>query len=324
MKKNIAVVMGGYSLEYNISLNSGAYVMKTIDDKLYNIFKIIISKEKWVYISADNDEYTINKDNFTVKVDGNVTSFDLAFIIIHGDPGENGILQKYFEELKIPFTGPNSKTAELTFNKKKCIDFVSSYSINAAKSFLLEKGKNYDLNQIINKLNFPMFVKANNSGSSFGVYKAYNEEELKKFIIEIFKIDNEIIIERFVDGREFSLGITNVGKKIKVLAVTELITENDFFDYEAKYEGKHKEVTPANINLDLENKLKTEAKKIYKVLKLSGFSRVDFIVENQLPYFLEINTTPGMTEHSIFPKQVRFNNLNMTDLFTEMIQNSLK
>ena len=324
MKKNIAVVMGGYSLEYNISLNSGAYVMKTIDDKLYNIFKIIISKEKWVYISADNNEYTINKDNFTVKVDGNVTSFDLAFIIIHGDPGENGILQKYFEELKIPFTGPNSKTAELTFNKKKCIDFVSSYSINAAKSFLLEKGKNYDLNQIINKLNFPMFVKANNSGSSFGVYKAYNEDELKKFIIEIFKIDNEIIIERFVDGREFSLGITNVGKKIKVLAVTELITENDFFDYEAKYEGKHKEVTPANINLDLENKLKTEAKKIYKVLNLSGFSRVDFIVENQLPYFLEINTTPGMTEHSIFPKQVRFNNLNMTDLFTEMIQNSLK
>ena len=324
MKKNIAVVMGGYSLEYNISLNSGAYVMKTIDDKLYNIFKIIISKEKWVYISADNNEYTINKDNFTVKVDGNVTSFDLAFIIIHGDPGENGILQKYFEELKIPFTGPNSKTAELTFNKKKCIDFVSSYSINAAKSFLLVKGKNYDLNQIINKLNFPMFVKANNSGSSFGVYKAYNEEELKKFIIEIFKIDNEIIIERFVDGREFSLGVTNVGKKIKVLAVTELITENDFFDYEAKYEGKHKEVTPANINLDLENKLKTEAKKIYKVLKLSGFSRVDFIVENQLPYFLEINTTPGMTEHSIFPKQVRFNNLNMTDLFTEMIQNSLK
>ena len=324
MKKNIAVVMGGYSLEYNISLNSGAYVMKTIDDKLYNIFKIIISKEKWVYIDTDNNEYIINKDNFTVKVDGNVTSFDLAFIIIHGDPGENGILQKYFEELKIPFTGPNSKTAELTFNKKKCIDFVSSYSINAAKSFLLEKGKNYDLNQIINKLNFPMFVKANNSGSSFGVYKAYNEEELKKFIIEIFKIDNEIIIERFVDGREFSLGVTNVGKKIKVLAVTELITENDFFDYEAKYEGKHKEVTPANINLDLENKLKTEAKKIYKVLKLSGFSRVDFIVENQLPYFLEINTTPGMTEHSIFPKQVRFNNLNMTDLFTEMIQNSLK
>ncbi|MEC7876688.1 MAG: D-alanine--D-alanine ligase [Bacteroidota bacterium] len=324
MKKNVAVVMGGYSLEYNISLNSGAYVMRTIDDKLYNIFKIIISKEKWVYVDGDNNEHVLNKDNFTVDVDGNVTSFDLVFIIIHGDPGENGILQKYFEELKIPFTGPNSKTAELTFNKKKCIDFVSTHSINAAKSFLLEKDKTYDLHKIINKLNFPMFVKANNSGSSFGVYKAYNEDELKKFIVDIFKIDNEIIIERFVDGREFSLGITNVGKKIKVLAVTELITENDFFDYEAKYEGKHKEVTPAIINLDLENKLKTEAKKICKVLKLSGFSRIDFIVENQLPYFLEINTIPGMTEHSIFPKQVRLNNLNMTELFTEIIQNTLK
>ncbi|MAM49958.1 MAG: D-alanine--D-alanine ligase A, partial [Flavobacteriaceae bacterium] len=227
-------------------------------------------------------------------------------------------------KLKIPFTGPNSKTAKLTFNKKKCIDFVSTHSINAAKSFLLEKDKTYDLHKIINKLNFPMFVKANNSGSSFGVYKAYNEDELKKFIVDIFKIDNEIIIERFIDGREFSIGVTNFGKEIKVLAVTELISENDFFDYEAKYEGKHKELTPANINLDLENKLKTEAKKIYKVLKLSGFSRIDFIVENQLPYFLEINTIPGMTEHSIFPKQVRLNNLNMTELFTEIIQNTLK
>ncbi len=324
MKKNVAVVMGGYSLEYNISLNSGAYVMRTINDKLYNIFKIIISKEKWVYVDGDNNEHILNKDNFTVNVDGNVTSFDLVFIIIHGDPGENGILQKYFEELKIPFTGPNSKTAELTFNKKKCIDFVSTHSINAAKSFLLEKDKTYDLHKIINKLNFPMFVKANNSGSSFGVYKAYNEDELKKFIVDVFKIDNEIIIERFIDGREFSIGVTNFGKEIKVLAVTELISENDFFDYEAKYECKHTEVTPANINLDLENKLKTEAKKIYKVLKLSGFSRIDFIVENQLPYFLEINTIPGMTEHSIFPKQVRLNNLNMTELFTEIIQNTLK
>ena len=316
--------MGGYSLEHNISLNSGAFVMRSINYELYNVFKIVISKEKWIYINEYNNEFNVNKDDFTVNVNGNVISFDSVFIIIHGDPGENGILQKYFEELKIPFTGPNSKTAELTFNKKKCIDFVSAHSINTAKSFLLEKDKSYDLNKIINKLNFPMFVKANNSGSSFGVYKAYNKDELNKFIVDIFKIDNEIIIERFIDGREFSIGVTNFDKEIKVLAVSELISENDFFDYEAKYEGKHKEVTPANINLDLENKLKKEAKKIYEVLKLSGFSRIDFIVENQLPYFLEINTIPGMTEHSIFPKQLRLNNLNMTELFTEIIQNTLK
>ena len=316
--------MGGYSLEHNISLNSGAFVMRSINYELYNVFKIVISKEKWIYINEYNNEFNVNKDDFTVNVNGNVISFDSVFIIIHGDPGENGILQKYFEELKIPFTGPNSKTAELTFNKKKCIDFVSAHSINTAKSFLLEKDKSYDLNKIINKLNFPMFVKANNSGSSFGVYKAYNKDELNKFIVDIFKIDNEIIIERFIDGREFSIGVTNFDKEIKVLAVSELISENDFFDYEAKYEGKHKEVTPANINLDLENKLKKEAKKIYEILKLSGFSRIDFIVENQLPYFLEINTIPGMTEHSIFPKQLRLNNLNMTELFTEIIQNTLK
>lgn len=298
--------------------------MRTINYELYNVFKIVISKEKWIYINEYNNEFNVNKDDFTVNVNGNVISFDSVFIIIHGDPGENGILQKYFEELKIPFTGPNSKTAELTFNKKKCIDFVSAHSINTSKSFLLEKDKSYDLYKIINKLNFPMFVKANNSGSSYGVYKAYNKDELNKFIVDIFKIDNEIIIERFIDGREFSIGVTNFDKEIKVLAVSELISENDFFDYEAKYEGKHKEVTPANINLDLENKLKKEAKKIYEVLKLSGFSRIDFIVENQLPYFLEINTIPGMTEHSIFPKQLRLNNLNMTELFTEIIQNTLK
>jgi|TARA_B100001093_G_scaffold78570_1_gene69779 D-alanine-D-alanine ligase len=324
MKKNIAVVMGGYSLEYNISIKSGNNVVKTLDDNLYNIFRVIIAKNKWVYIDSFNKEYKINKDNFTLLINNNIINFDLVFMMIHGNPGENGVLQKYFENLGIHFTGPNSKTAELTFNKKKCIDYLASFSIKTARSFLLKKEENYNLKDIIRDLNFPMFIKANNSGSSLGVYKAYHEKDAKKYIKNIFKIDNEIIIERFINGREYSVGIINNGGEIQALGVTELISENDFFDYEAKYEGKHKDFTPAKIDMKLEYMLKNQAEEIYRILKIPGFSRIDFIVESNITYFLEINTIPGMTNQSIFPKQVELKNIKLKDLFTEIIQNKLK
>ena len=324
MKKNIAVVMGGYSLEYNISIKSGNNVVKTLDDNLYNIFRVIIEKNKWVYIDSLNNEYKINKDNFTLLINNNIINFDLVFIMIHGNPGENGVLQKYFENLGIHFTGPNSETAKLTFNKKKCIDYLSNFSIKTARSFLLKKEENYNLKDIIRDLDFPMFIKANNSGSSLGVYKAYDEKDAKKYIKNIFKIDNEIIIERFINGREYSVGIINNGSEIHALGVTELISENDFFDYEAKYEGKHKDFTPAKIDMKLEYMLKNQAEEIYRILKIPGFSRIDFIVESNIIYFLEINTIPGMTNQSIFPKQVALKNIKLKDLFTEIIQNKLK
>ena len=270
------------------------------------------------------DNYKINKDNFTLLINNNIINFDLVFMMIHGNPGENGVLQKYFENLGIHFTGPNSKTAELTFNKKKCIDYLASFSIKTARSFLLKKEENYNLKDIIRDLNFPMFIKANNSGSSLGVYKAYHEKDAKKYIKNIFKIDNEIIIERFINGREYSVGIINNGGEIQALGVTELISENDFFDYEAKYEGKHKDFTPAKIDMKLEYMLKNQAEEIYRILKIPGFSRIDFIVESNITYFLEINTIPGMTNQSIFPKQVELKNIKLKDLFTEIIQNKLK
>ena len=189
---------------------------------------------------------------------------------------------------------------------------------------MLKRNENYDLKNIINDLNFPMFVKANNSGSSFGVYKAYNEDEINKYIQDVFKIDNEIIIERYIDGREFSVGVINNLGKIQSLGVTELISENDFFDYQAKYKGKHKDFTPAKIDTKLESLLKNNAEKICGILKIPGFSRIDFIVEDNTPFFLEINTIPGMTDQSIFPKQVVLNNFNLKDLFTEIIENSIK
>ena len=244
--------------------------------------------------------------------------------MIHGSPGEDGIIQNYFTKLNIPFTGPSADVAKLTFDKKKCTDFAKKNGFNVAKSKLINRDSNLEIENIEENLNYPLFVKANNSGSSYGISKVYNREELIYAIDKSFGYDNEVLIEEFLDGKEVSVGVMYFQNEIKVFGISEIVSKNDFFDYEAKYECKHTEVTPANINLDLENKLKTEAKKIYKVLNLSGFSRIDFIVENQLPYFLEINTIPGMTEHSIFPKQVRLNNLNMTELFTEIIQNTLK
>ena len=324
MKKNIAVVMGGYSLEHDISIKSGDNVIKKIDKDRYNIFKEVVKKTKWVHVDYLDNEYNINKDNFTVLINDMIVNFDLVFNIIHGDPGENGVIQKYFENLKIKFTGPSSEIAKLTFNKKKCINYLSNFSIKTAKSHLLERNENYDLKNIINDLNFPMFVKANNSGSSFGVYKAYNEDEINKYIQDVFKIDNEIIIERYIDGREFSVGVINNLGKIQSLGVTELISENDFFDYQAKYKGKHKDFTPAKIDTKLESLLKNNAEKICGILKIPGFSRIDFIVEDNTPFFLEINTIPGMPDQSIFPQQVVLNNFNLKDLFTEIIENSIK
>jgi len=324
MKKNIAVIMGGYSLEYDISIKSGDNVIKKIDKSRYNIFKVVIDETKWVHIDHLNNEYNINKDNFTVFINNSIVNFDLVFNIIHGDPGENGVIQKYFENLKIKFTGPSSEIAKLTFNKKKCINYLSNFSIKTAKSYLLKRDENYDLKNIINDLNFPMFVKANKSGSSFGVYKAYNKDEIIKYIQDIFKIYNEIIIERYIKGREFSVGIINNINRVKSLGVTELISENDFFDYQAKYEGKHKDFTPAKIDTKLERLLKNNAEKICGILKIPGFSRIDFIVEKNTPFFLEINTIPGMTDQSIFPKQVVLNNFNLKDLFTDIIENSIK
>lgn len=324
MKKNVAVVMGGYSSEHDISVLSGTTVFNHIDKTLYNAYKVIIDKNNWNLITKDGIKHSLSKDKFSCDVNGIEIKFDIIFIMIHGTPGEDGIIQKYFDKLDIPYTGPSSEVALLTFNKKDCIEFAKKNNIKTAKSILINKSRNISSEEIEKELNFPLFVKANSSGSSYGISKVYNIKELEIAVKKSFEFDDEVLVEQFLNGKEVSVGVMNYENEIKVFGITEIITTNDFFDYEAKYEGKHKEVTPANINLDLENKLKKEAKKIYEVLKLSGFSRIDFIVENQLPYFLEINTIPGMTEHSIFPKQIRLNNLNMTELFTEIIQNTLK
>ena len=315
--------MGGFSPERDISIKSGAVIYNNIDKESYNPYKIIISKEKWIYIDDNNNEFKVSKDDFSIKVDKVKINFDVAFIVIHGSPGEDGLLQSYFELIGIPYTGCDSYTSSITFNKRDCISILQKYDIPSANSIHLNIGDTIIENEIIEKVGIPCFVKANKSGSSFGVYKVNDRKDLINSINNSFKIDNEVLIESFLDGIEVSVGVMNYKNEIKVLGITQLITENDFFDYSAKYEGKSTEITPANISELQKNNVTKIAKKIYKKLGLKGFSRSEFIFIGDTPYFLEINSIPGMTNESILPKQAENSGISLKDICSEIIEEAI-
>ena len=250
-------------------------------------------------------------------------NFDLAFIIIHGSPGEDGLIQSYLELKEIPYTGSNSYVSSLTFNKRDCISILSKYNIPSAKSIQLNFGESFSIENIISELGLPCFVKANRSGSSFGVFKVNKKEDLNDFIDKAFDFDNEILIESYLNGTEVSVGVMNYKDEIKVFGVTELITENDFFDYDAKYNGKSKEITPANISVKQQKLVSELSVKIYKKLGMRGFTRSEFIIVENEAYFLEINSIPGMTNKSIFPKQAKIQGISIKDLCNEMLSQAL-
>ena len=324
MKRNIAVLMGGFSSEKDISIKSGNVIYNNIDRESYIPHKIIISKEKWVYVDDNNIEFKVSKEDFSIEVDKIKINFDVAFIVIHGSPGEDGLLQSYFELLGVPFTGCDSYTSSITFNKRDCISVLQKHDIPSANSIHLNIGDTINENEIIEEVGIPCFVKANKSGSSFGVYKVHDRKDLISSINNSFKIDNEVLIESFLDGIEVSVGVINYKNEIKVLGITQLITENDFFDYSAKYEGKSTEITPANISELQKNNVTKVAKKIYKKLGLKGFSRSEFIFIGDTPYFIEINSIPGMTNESIFPKQAKNYGISLKNLCTEVIEQAMK
>ena len=324
MKKNVAVLMGGYSSEYEISMKSGQVVSNNLDRGLYKVYRIVITKDKWFYLDNKKKEFNISRNDFSLTIENKKIKFDVAFIVIHGSPGEDGILQSYFESIGIPYTGCDSNTSAITFNKRDCISFLKKYSIPTANSIHLNYGDKIDGEKIIKEIGIPCFVKANKSGSSFGVYKVNRKSDLLPSINNSFKIDKEILIESFLDGTEVSVGVMNYKKEIKVFGITELVTENDFFDYEAKYEGKSKEITPANISKIQQNNVTKIAKKIYRKLRIKGLSRSEFIFVGNTPYFLELNSIPGLTKESIFPKQVKINGISLKELFTDIIQQAIE
>jgi D-alanine-D-alanine ligase len=324
MKKNIAIVMGGYSSEYKISLISGNVVYETLDASKYNAYRIHIFKEKWVFVDNNDVEFPIDKNDFSVTVNNNKITFDCVFNAIHGSPGEDGHMQGYFKLLGIPQTACDMYQASVTFNKRDCLSILKPYGIKTAESYYINLGDIINEDAIIKKVGLPCFVKANKAGSSFGVSKVYKKEELQQAIAVSFKEDDEIIIESFLDGKEVSVGVITYKGKIKVLPITEIVSENDFFDYEAKYQGKSQEITPARLTKEEEEKVNKVAKQVYEALKMKGFSRSEYIFKNGEPHLLEVNTIPGLTKESILPQQAQAAGISLADLFDNAIEEALK
>ncbi|MBK0368908.1 D-alanine--D-alanine ligase [Flavobacterium agrisoli] len=322
--KNIAIIMGGYSSEYKISLISGNVVFKYLDKTKYNGYRIHIFKEKWVYVDENDTEFPIDKNDFSTDVNGQKITFDCVFNAIHGSPGEDGLMQAYFELLQIPQTSCDYYQAALTFNKRDLLSVLKPYGIKTATSYYLNKGDLINSEEIVSKVGLPCFVKPNKAGSSFGISKVKTANELPIAIEMAYKEDNEIIIESFLDGTEVSVGVINYKGKVTVLPITEIVSENDFFDYEAKYLGKSQEITPARIPEELTQKVSEIAKRAYEVLKMKGFSRSEFIIVNNEPHMLEMNTIPGLTTESLLPQQAEVAGISLEELFSNAIELALK
>ena len=315
--------MGGYSSEYKISLKSGNVVYTYLNKANFECYRIHIFKDKWVYVDDKEREYAVNRDDFSVKIDDQKIKFDCVFNAIHGTPGEDGLMQAYFELLGIPQTSCNYYQAALTFNKRDLLSVLKPYGIKSAPSYYLNYGDEVNEDAIVAKVGLPCFVKANKAGSSFGISKVFEKKTLKSAIELAYKEDNEIIIEGFLEGIEVSVGVIKYKGKTKVLPITEIVTENEFFDYEAKYEGKSQEITPARISLQQEEKVSAVAKNVYDILKMNGFSRSEFIFVGDEPYMLEMNTTPGLTTESILPQQAKIAGISLSELFGNAIMEVL-
>ena len=322
MQKNIAIVMGGYSSEAEISLKSGEVVFNSLDASKYALYKVYILKEKWVVIH-NKKEYQIIKDDFSVIVGEQHIQFDCVFNAIHGDPGENGVLIAYFDLIGMNHTSAPFYQMALTFNKRDTLSVVKEYGIPTATSFYIHQRDEIVTSRIIKKVGLPCFVKPNRAGSSFGISKVYKEENLQAAIEKACQEDKEVLIESFLDGTEVSVGVIEYQGKLTVLPITEIVSENDFFDYEAKYEGKSQEITPARISAAEKEKVVSLATKVYQVLNIKGFSRSEFIIVDGVPYFLEINTVPGMTKESLLPQQAKHAAISLSDLFDNAIQMAL-
>jgi len=319
MKLNIAILAGGDSSESVISLQSAEQVRNLIKDD-FNTFTVYVKGSDWTVTSDEFCDTIVNKDDFSFKYNNQKIKFDFALIVIHGTPGEDGKLQAYFELLEIPYSTPNSLISAISFNKYYCKAILEYEGINSAKAYILRADDKIDIEAIINKTQLPCFVKPNAGGSSFGISKVKYKNDLLPSIKKAFAEDNEVMIEQFVDGTEVTCGCYEHSKGLQVLHPTEIISENDFFDYEAKYEGKSTEITPARIDKEITEKVQNRTKEIYKILNCTGVVRIDYIIENNEPVFIEINTVPGMTSESIIPQQLKEQGIEVKQMYNQIIE----
>ena len=325
MIKKIALVTGGYSGESVISYKSAETIQNNIDPAKWDCYLIDIRPEAWLYTSASGEKINIDKNDFSITVDGKKINFDAVLIGLHGTPGEDGKLQGYFDCLRIPYTSCDAATSALTFNKRYTVAVAAFAGISVARSMHLFKSGDTGAGDILQQLSLPLFVKPNNGGSSIGMSKVTQAGALDAALQKAFKEDEQVLVEEFIKGREFTIGVFRKKGNVITLPMTEIISKNDFFDYEAKYEGASEEVTPANASEKIAMQVKQSAEKIYNVFNCKGIVRIDFIYdeEKQEPYMLEINTVPGQSAASIVPQQVLAMKSTLKEFYTSLIEECL-
>ena len=327
MKKKIALVTGGYSGEAEISYKSAVTVENNVDKEKFDLYTIDITVNGWFYTEPNGNKINIDKNDFSVTTSQGKITFDAALICIHGNPGEDGKLQGYFDILKIPYTSCDAATSAITFNKRYTVAVAQVSGIHVSRSVLLFKSRFVNPEEITDHLQFPVFVKPNNGGSSIGMSKVNKaSEELGAAIEKAFKEDDQVLIEEFIEGRELTIGVFRRNGEIITLPMTEIITSQDFFNYEAKYLGKSDEITPAKVDESIAEKVREAAKKIYSTFNCRGIVRIDFIYNEKAgqPFMLEINTVPGQSEASLVPQQVKAMGWTLKEFYTALIEEAFQ
>ena len=322
MKKNIALVTGGYSGEAVISYKSAESIANHIDAEKWNCYLIDIHPSGWFYLTDQGEKITVDKNDFSLTVDNKKIIFDAVLVSLHGTPGEDGKLQGYFDCLHIPYTSCDAATSALTFNKRYTVAVASFAGMHVAKSLHIIKGDQSKISDITDQLTLPVFVKPNNGGSSIGMSKVTAATDLELAVEKAFKEDDQVLVEEFIGGREFTIGVFKSKGEIIALPITEIVTSNDFFDYQAKYEGASQEITPAQVDETTADKVRDNARKAYRVFNCKGVVRMDFIYEEKsgYPYLLEINSVPGQSAASLVPQQVVAMGWTLKEFYSALIE----
>ncbi|GAB1416410.1 D-alanine--D-alanine ligase [Paludibacter sp.] len=324
MKPNIAIIAGGNSSEIVVSLKSAEGLLTFIDNEKYNLYKVIITQNDWQVHLSENIVIDINKNDFSFEHDNQKVKFDFAYITIHGTPGEDGILQGYFELIGIPYSSCGVLASAITFNKFSCNQFLKSFGVRISDSILLRSGQTISSEEVESKIGFPCFVKPNVGGSSFGVTKVKSKDQVIAAVEKAFKEGNEVMIEAFMKGVEVTCGMYKTRTKSVVFPITEVVPHNEFFDFDAKYKGQVDEITPARISEDLTKRIQNLTSAIYDILGCKGIVRIDYIItEGDVINLMEVNTTPGMTKTSFIPQQIQAAGLDIKDIMTDIIENEL-
>lgn len=323
MKKKIAIVAGGDQSEFEVSLRSAAGLLTFIDNEKYDLTVVVLEGLNW-RAEVDGTSYPIDRNDFSYTRDGKKQTFDCAYVTIHGIPGEDGRLQGYFEMIGMPYTCCDVLAAAMTYNKFTCNHYLQGFGLNIAPDILLRKGETIEADEAVRQLGLPIFVKPNVGGSSFGVTKVKNENEVREAVSKAFREGDQVILESFMKGTEVTCGVYKTREKSVVFPVTEVVSQNEFFDYDAKYKGQVSEITPARLSPELTERVQATTSRIYDLLGARGIIRVDYIItEGDRINLLEVNTTPGMTATSFIPQQIRAAGLDIKDVMSDIIEESM-